>query len=114
MIKTKPSRYTKQWKTYYPKVTSLKDKAKLTGIPESILRKVYEKGVAAWRTGHRPGAGAQQWGHARVNSFIMKGKTYYTADAYLVKECQKHKRAKIWFNNVKGLCDLNNRQKFCN
>ena len=40
--------------------------------------------MAAWRTGHRPGTTPQQWGMARVNSYITKGKgTYYGADSDL-------------------------------
>jgi hypothetical protein len=42
--------------------------------------------MAAWRTGHRPGATEQQWGYARVYSFLLKGKTYYTADADLANK----------------------------
>jgi hypothetical protein len=38
------------------------------------LRKVYNRGVAAWKTGHRPGTTPSQWGHARVNAFIVKKK----------------------------------------
>ena len=39
--------------------TALKKKAEKSGMPVGILRKVYNRGVAAWRTGHRPGgAGA--------------------------------------------------------
>ena len=38
------------------------------------LRKVYNRGVAAWKTGHRPGTTPQQWGYARVNAFIVKKK----------------------------------------
>jgi hypothetical protein len=49
------------------------------------LKTVYNRGMAAWRTGHRPGASAQAWGMARVHSFAMKGKTYRTADADLAK-----------------------------
>jgi len=45
---------------------------------------VYDRGLAAWRTGHRPGATAQAWAYARVHSFVMKGKTYYTADKNLI------------------------------
>jgi hypothetical protein len=47
---------------------------------------VYNRGMAAWRTGHRPGASQQAWGMARVHSFVMKGKTYRTADADLAKQ----------------------------
>ena len=44
------------------------------------MKKVYRRGVAAWNSGHRPGTTPQQWGHARVNSYLRKGKTYHTAD----------------------------------
>lgn len=52
--------------------SSLKKKAEKSGISASILKQVYNRGVAAWRTGHRPGTTPEQWGHARVNSFISK------------------------------------------
>lgn len=53
---------------------SFADKSKKSGISTSTLRKVYNRGVAAWKTGHRPGTTPQQWGHARVNAFIVKKK----------------------------------------
>ena len=53
---------------------SLKKKAEKTGIPFGILKQVFKRGVAAWRTGHRPGTNPTQWGHARVNSFATKSK----------------------------------------
>jgi hypothetical protein len=52
--------------------TALKKKAEKTGMPLSVLRKVYNRGVAAWKTGHRPGTTPSQWGLARVNSFVTK------------------------------------------
>ena len=62
----------------------LKKKAAKSGISYGTLKKVYNRGMAAWRTGHRPGTTPQQWGMARVNSYIGKGKgTYYGADADL-------------------------------
>jgi hypothetical protein len=64
-------------------------KAEKSGISVSILRQVYNRGVAAWRTGHRPGTTPQQWGMARVNSFIVGGKTRHTADADLWKKVRK-------------------------
>ena len=51
---------------------SLKDKAEKSGMPYGILKKVFDRGVAAWRTGHRPGTTPVQWGLARVNSFATK------------------------------------------
>ena len=47
-------------------------KAEKSGMPIGILRKVYNRGMAAWKTGHRPGTTPQQWAMARVNSFITK------------------------------------------
>ena len=51
---------------------ALKKKAEKSGMPVGILRKVYNRGVAAWRTGHRPGTTPQQWGMARVTSCVTK------------------------------------------
>jgi hypothetical protein len=53
---------------------SFADKSKASGISTGTLKKVYQRGVAAWKTGHRPGTTPQQWGHARVNAFISKKK----------------------------------------
>tara|TARA_B100000902_G_scaffold288909_1_gene275114 strand:+ start:405 stop:866 length:462 start_codon:yes stop_codon:yes gene_type:complete len=53
---------------------SLKKKAEKTGMPFGVLKQVFKRGVAAWRTGHRPGTNPTQWGHARVNSFATKSK----------------------------------------
>ena len=79
--KTKTSSYTQKFrKRYGPSVKSLPEIAKATKIPLKTLRTIYNRGLAAWRTGHRPGASPQAWGYARVHSFVMKGKTYYTAD----------------------------------
>lgn len=71
---------------------SLKAKAEQFGIPFGILKQVYKRGVGAWTSGHRPGVGPEQWGHARVNSFIRKGKTYKTADADLAKKAKEYKK----------------------
>ena len=60
---------------------ALKKKAAKSGMSVGTLRKVYNRGMAAWKSGHRPGTTPQQWGMARVNSFITKGKgTYHAAD----------------------------------
>ncbi len=53
---------------------ALKKKAEKTGMPLGILKQVFKRGVAAWRTGHRPGTNPTQWGLARVNSFTTKSK----------------------------------------
>ena len=65
----------------------LADKAKKSGVSLSTLKKVYARGIAAWNSGHRPGTTPQQWAHARVNSYITKGKgTYHGADKDLRSE----------------------------
>jgi hypothetical protein len=82
-VKTRRSSYTERFHKKYPGVTSLPDIAKATGVSKAVLQKVYDRGMAAWRTGHRPGASQQAWGMARVHSFVLKGKTYRTADSDL-------------------------------
>ena len=84
-VKTRTSTYTQKFrKKYGQNVKSLPEISRATGVPLKTLQTVYNRGLAAWRTGHRPGASPQAWGYARVHSFIMKGKTYYTADADLI------------------------------
>ena len=71
---------------------SLKKKAEKTGMPFGILKQVFKRGVAAWRTGHRPGTNPTQWGHARVNSFATKSKgTWGGADKDLAKKVRGSK-----------------------
>ena len=82
-VKTRTSTYTQRFRKKYPKAKSLPEIARATKIPLKTLEIVYNRGLAAWRTGHRPGASPQAWGHARVHSYVMKGKTYRTADANL-------------------------------
>ena len=55
------------------KIEGLVKKSEKSGIAYGILKKVYSRGMAAWRTGHRPGTTPQQWAFARVNSFITGG-----------------------------------------
>jgi hypothetical protein len=107
--KTKPSKYTKKYHQMYGESVELEEdvkagltkKADKSGISYSILKKVYDRGVAAWKSGHRPGTTPSQWGYARVNSFITGGKTRTTADADLWK---KHKGIKeeVAANSVAG------------
>ena len=78
--KTKPSKYTKKYKQMFgdevvldEKIAGLVKKSEKSGIAYGILKTVYDRGMAAWRTGHRPGTTPQQWAFARVNSFITGG-----------------------------------------
>ena len=91
--KTKPSKHTNKFKQMYgedylnEKIKGLETKAKKSGMPYSILKKVYDRGMAAWKGGHRPGTTPQQWAFARVNSFTTKSSgTWGKADSDLAKQ----------------------------
>ena len=100
-VKTKPSQYTRSWKSKFPDATSLAAKARATGVPLRYIREVYNRGLAAWRTGHRPGATEQQWGYARVHSFLLCGKTALTTDSDLRREAiATSTSARNWFKGV--------------
>lgn len=77
--KTVPSKYQKKFvKMYGPlpdKGDFLTKVSKATKIKKSILQKVYDKGLAAWRVGHRPGVQQHQWAAGRVYSFVTLGNT---------------------------------------
>jgi hypothetical protein len=69
------------------KIEGLVTKADKSGISYSILKKVYDRGMAAWKTGHRPGTTPQQWAFARVNSFVTKSSgTWGKADKDLAQQ----------------------------
>jgi len=92
--KTKPSKFTKKFKQMYgevnqidEKIKGLENKAKKSGMPYGILKKVYDRGMAAWKGGHRPGTTQQQWAFARVNYFVTKSPgTWGKADSDLAKQ----------------------------
>tara|TARA_R110001592_G_scaffold192795_13_gene439830 strand:+ start:9301 stop:9897 length:597 start_codon:yes stop_codon:yes gene_type:complete len=66
--------------------TGLKNKAEETGVPIGLIRIIMRRGMAAWKSGHKPGAGQEQWGYARVNAFLTKGKgTWQTNDKDVAK-----------------------------
>jgi hypothetical protein len=85
-VKTRRSSYTSRFHRKYPSAQSLPEIAKATGVSKDTLKRVYDRGMAAWRTGHRPGATAQAWGMARVHSFVLHGKTWRTADKDLAEK----------------------------
>lgn len=102
----KKSKYTIAFEKEFPNAKSLEEKSKVTGVPLNIIKEVYDKGLAAWRTGHRPGASQQAWGYARVHSFLMKGCTFHTVDKYLVTEAIKKMKktdVKKWLER-KNIC----------
>ena len=67
------------------KIEGLVNKSEQTGVPYSILKKSYDRGMVHWKGGHRPGDTQQQWAFARVNSMLTGGK----ADPDLQKQIKK-------------------------
>jgi len=101
-VTTKSSGYTVQWKKRFPKATSLTAKSHVTGVPLRFIKESYNRGMAAWRTGHRPGATEQQWGYARVHSFLLCGKTYHTTDSDIARRAKKESAsARAWWASQK-------------
>tara|TARA_Y100000385_G_scaffold285013_1_gene344144 strand:- start:1276 stop:2280 length:1005 start_codon:yes stop_codon:yes gene_type:complete len=72
---------------------SLKSKAAKANAPMGALTTIYNKGLAAWRTGHRPGASQHAWAMGRVNSVLTGGKAR-KVDAAQWKQISKHRKKK--------------------
>lgn len=97
----KKSSYTVEWNKRFPEAKSIEDRSKVTGVPKRFLKKSFNRGAAAWLTGHRPGASESQWGYARVSSFLLCGKTHYTTDSDLVREAKAASAsARRWWNKT--------------
>ena len=109
-VKTKPSVHNKKFKQMfgeellpeaeamlmYEKLSAktrkaLKNKAEKANAPLGALTQVYNKGLAAWRTGQRPGASQAAWAMARVNSFLTGGKAR-KVDAAQWNKVKKHRK----------------------
>jgi len=99
-VKTRTSKYVREWKKQFPDAHGLQAYSRATGVPLPIVRASYNRGMAAWRTGHRPGATQQQWGYARAASMLTCGKTHYTTDADLVDKAKKTVKARAWFRKT--------------
>lgn len=67
----------------------------LTDIPVETALRVLRKGLAAYRSGHRPGMSAHGWARARLTSFTMKGCTHFFPDHQLALACGA-KTQKMW------------------
>ncbi len=99
-VKTRRSNYSAKWNKKFPDAKSLPEKARASGVPLKYIKESYNRGMAAWRTGHRPGASQQQWGYARTSSFLLKGKTYHTSDSDLVEKAKNEsKSARKWWKS---------------
>jgi hypothetical protein len=79
-------------KEIYESIAAVRKKAEKSGMPYGVLKKVYDRGMAAWRGGHRPGTTQVQWALARVNSFVTKSSgTWGGADKDLAKQVRGSK-----------------------
>ena len=74
-LKTLPSKWRNKFARKYG---TLKDgydfldrMSKTTGVKRKYLKKIQDKGLAAWRVGHRPGVTPMQWARGRVYAFVM-------------------------------------------
>jgi hypothetical protein len=98
------SSYTMEWDRLFPEAKSLEERSKVTGVPLKFIKTVYNRGMAAWRTGHRPGQTTQSWSYPRTSSFLLCGKTHYTADADQVRLAKKESaKARKWFRRCKTM-----------
>jgi Family of unknown function (DUF5824) len=70
----------------------LSNKAKSSGISKGILRQVYNRGKAAWNSGHRPGVAQDQWAIGRINSFVTGVGGARKADKDLWGKVKKKKK----------------------
>jgi hypothetical protein len=92
------SSYTVQWQEMFPEAKSLEERSKVTGVPVKYLRTVYNRAMAAWRSGHRLGQTPQSWSYPRVSSYLLCGKTHYTADSDQVRAARRASaKARKWF-----------------
>lgn len=109
MVKTNRDKFNDKYKKPKGSSHSIKDISVLTGISEKILKKVFSRGVGARKTnpesvrrlkdGKKVGGKslsgkmtAEQWGQARIYSFVMKQPgTWKKADSDLADEVRKLK-----------------------
>jgi len=77
-----------------PVYKALQKKSDKSRFPLSILKKVWDRGYAAWKTGHVPGTTPQQWAMARVNSFITGGRTTEVGDKALYQQAKANLKEK--------------------
>ena len=104
---TNKMKFNKKYKQPLNTANGKDDIVRLTGIPKKILDEVYDRALMAHKnnpqsvrslSGKKVGGkslkgkmSAQQWGMARLYSFIMKGKTWQTADSDLADKVKKLK-----------------------
>lgn len=77
-----------------PVYKALQKKSDKSRFPLGILKKVWDRGYAAWKTGHIPGTTPQQWAMARVNSFITGGRTTEVGDKSIYQQAKANLKDK--------------------
>jgi hypothetical protein len=96
------SSYTVQWNKLFPHAKSIKERSKVTGVPEKYLKTIFRRGTAAWRTGHRVSQTPESWAYPRLSSYLLCGKAHYTADSDQVRLAkQESASARKWFKRCK-------------
>jgi hypothetical protein len=93
------SSYTAQWDRLFPEAKSLEERSKVTGVPVKYLKTVYNRGMAAWRTGHRSGM-SQQAGpiHALAPTCSVARLTMVLTPI----KCVWRKKNRLWRGNGFG------------
>jgi hypothetical protein len=76
MTLTYKKQFNKKFKQPLDKANGKDDITRLTGIPKSVLDKVYDRGMMAYKNNPssvRPSVKSpQQWSVARIYAFVMK------------------------------------------
>jgi len=95
MVITNKQKFNAKYKQPKDQSNSKEDISKLTKIPITILDEVYDRGIGAYKTNPksvRPNVKSkEEWAMARVYAFVMKSKTYKTADSDLADKLRNKK-----------------------
>tara|TARA_R110000824_G_scaffold34846_4_gene110029 strand:- start:1215 stop:1520 length:306 start_codon:yes stop_codon:yes gene_type:complete len=98
MVYTNKQKFNKKYGQKLNEPNSKKEISKLTGISMKILDEVYYRGVGAFKTNPksvRPNMTKESWGHSRVYSFAVGGKTQKTTDKDLWDKHLKKLKKKL-------------------
>jgi hypothetical protein len=93
-VKKRKSSWTKQFNDKYGEELkdmkggkSIKNIAKVSGIPHKALKEIFEKGEAAYySSGSRPNQTASSWAYARIYAYIMGGKAIRKVESGITKK----------------------------
>ncbi len=93
MTETYKQKFNRKYKQPKDQSNSIKDIARLSGFQEAGLRKIFDKGVGAYKTNpasvRKSVKSPEQWAYARIYSAVMGG-----AAAKYDKDLLKKKRGK--------------------